>query len=152
MPSPNPSLLSSRSVLGPQTSYSKPNIRMSSIVLYVPSLSGTFVSPPKFTSARRAHVAGCIEFFIPVVKWGINFTQDGNWLNEHSSRFAKSGAYGAWLKLGDMTDYILLDCCMTIPGNSFPSINVSLLANSCANIISVSYCVPGWLSKSCCVR
>jgi hypothetical protein len=26
------------------------------------------------------------------------------------SRFAKSGAYGAWLKSGDMTDYILLDC------------------------------------------
>jgi hypothetical protein len=91
---------------------------------------------PEFASARRARVAGRIDFFIPVVKWGIEFTQDGNRLNEHSTRFAESGAYEAWLKSGDMADYILLDCCTTIPGKSFPSINISLLANSCANIIS----------------
>jgi hypothetical protein len=91
---------------------------------------------PEFASARRAHVAGRIDFFIPVVKWGIEFTRDGNRLEEHSSRFAKSGAYGAWLRSGDMADYILLDCRTSIPTKPFPSINISLLANSCANIIS----------------
>jgi len=77
---------------------------------------------PEFASARRERVAGRIDFFIPVVKWGIEFTQDGNQLNEHSSRFANSGAYGAWLKSGDMADYILLDCRTTIPRKSFPNI------------------------------
>lgn len=91
---------------------------------------------PEFASARKACVAGRIDFFIPVVKWGIEFTRDGNRLDEHSSRFAQSGAYGAWLKSGDMADYILLDCRTTIPRRSFPSTNISLLANSCANIIS----------------
>ena len=91
---------------------------------------------PEFASARRAHAAGRIDFFIPVVKWGIEFTRDGNRLNEHSSRFSQSGAYGAWLKSGDMVDYILLDCRTTIPRKSFPSINISLLAKSCANIVS----------------
>jgi len=106
---------------------------------YCSVISATFGNvclSPKFASARRTHVAGCIDFFIPVVKWGIKLTQDGNLLNEHSFHFAESGAYGAWLKLGDMADYILLDCCTSIPQKLFPSINISLLANSCANIIS----------------
>jgi hypothetical protein len=98
--------------------------------------AGNVRMSPEFASARSAHVAGRIDFFIPVVKWGIEFTRDGNLLKEHSSRFDKSGAYGAWLKSGDMTDYILLDCRTTVPRKSFPSINISLLANSCANIIS----------------
>jgi len=29
---------------------------------------------PEFASARKACVIGCINFFIPVVKWGIEFT------------------------------------------------------------------------------
>ena len=29
---------------------------------------------PEFASARRARVAGCIDFFIPAVKWGIEIT------------------------------------------------------------------------------
>jgi hypothetical protein len=98
--------------------------------------SGNVRVSPEFASARKACVAGRIDFFIPAVKWGIEFTQDGNRLDEHSSRFAKPEAYGAWLKSGDMADYILLDCRTTIPRKSFPSIHISLLANSCANIIS----------------
>jgi len=43
-------------------------------------------------------------------------------LDEYSSRFAKSGAYGAWLKSNDMADYILLDCRTTIPRKSFPNV------------------------------
>ncbi|KIL58928.1 hypothetical protein M378DRAFT_111568 [Amanita muscaria Koide BX008] len=76
----------------------------------------------EFTSAREARVAGCIDFFIPAVKWGIELTREGNQLNEHSSRFTNSGAYEAWLNSGDMNDYILLDCCTSIPSKQFPEI------------------------------
>ncbi|KIL58917.1 hypothetical protein M378DRAFT_15182 [Amanita muscaria Koide BX008] len=76
----------------------------------------------EFTSAREARVAGCIDFFIPAVKWGIELTRDGNQLNEHSSRFTNSGAYEAWLNSGDMNDYILLDCCTSIPSKQFPDV------------------------------
>ncbi|KAM6499703.1 hypothetical protein JOM56_005211 [Amanita muscaria] len=89
--------------LSPQTSHPNHNIRMSSIVL-------------------EARVAGCIDFFIPVVKWGIELTREGNQLDEHSSRFTNSGAYEAWLNSGDMNDYILLDCCTSIPSKQFPEI------------------------------
>jgi len=96
--------------------------------------SGNVRLSPDFASARRARVAGCIDFFIPVEKWGVEITRDGNQLTEHSSRFAKPGAYGAWLKLGNMDDSILLDCRTTIPARKYPGINIFLLANSCANI------------------
>ena len=44
---------------------------------------------------------------------------------------------GAWLKLGDMDDYILqLDCYTSTPRKQFPGISISLLANLSANIIS----------------
>jgi len=58
---------------------------------------------------RGARVAGRIDFFIPIVKWGIEITRDGSWIPAHDARFADSGAYGAWLKSADMNDYILLD-------------------------------------------
>jgi hypothetical protein len=75
---------------------------------------------PEFASACRAKVAGRIDFFIPVTKWGIEITRDGNRLDGHSSRFANSGAYGAWLMSGDMADYILLDFRMTVPTKAHP--------------------------------
>jgi hypothetical protein len=56
---------------------------------------------PEFASAKRAHVVGRIDFFIPLVKWGIEITRDGNRLSEHNSRFEDLGAYGAWLHSGD---------------------------------------------------
>ena len=77
---------------------------------------------PEFASAKRAHVAGRIDFFISATKWGIELTRDGKLLKEHSSRFADTGAYGTWLKSGDMVDYILLDCRTTIPKKPFPGI------------------------------
>lgn len=93
---------------------------------------------PGFASARREPVAGRNDFFIPVVKWGIELTRDGDQLDEHSYRAAVyGGTYEASLKSDDMDDYILLDCRTTVPKESFPSINVSLLANSCADIIFV---------------
>ena len=88
---------------------------------------------PEFASARRARVAGRIDFFIPVVKWGVEITRDGARLTEHSSRFAHSGAYGAWLSSGDMVDYILLDCRTRIPRDPHPGIDISFLANPYAN-------------------
>lgn len=88
---------------------------------------------PEFASARKARVSGRIDFFIPAVKWGVEITRDGSRLEEHSSRFAKSGAYEAWLKSGDMADYILLDCRTSIPRTKHPGIDNSFLANSCAD-------------------
>ena len=73
---------------------------------------------PEFASARGAKVAGRIDFFIPGVKWGIEITREGDRLNNHASRFKASGAYNKWLKDGDMTDYVLLDCRTTIPKTS----------------------------------
>jgi len=64
---------------------------------------------PEYASAQTARVAGRIDFFIPIVKWGIEITRDGDRLLEHAARFTDSGAYGAWLKSADMNDYILLD-------------------------------------------
>jgi len=79
---------------------------------------------PEFASARGARVAGRIDFFIPIVKWGIEITREGDRLQQHASRFATSsntiGAYGQWLKDGDIQDYIFLDCRTTIPKTSHP--------------------------------
>jgi len=77
---------------------------------------------PEFATARGAHVAGRIDFFIPVVNWGIEITREGNRLLEHDSRFKVPGAYGAWLESGDMSDYILLDCRTTVPRKPHPNI------------------------------
>ena len=94
---------------------------------------GNVCVSPEFASARRAGVAGHIDFFIPVAKWGVEITQDGTWLREHSPHFATSGAYRAWLKSGDMVDYILLDCRTSIPRDAHPGIDISILAKSHAN-------------------
>ena len=75
---------------------------------------------PEFASAREAPVAGHMDFFIPVVKWDVEITREGGRLAEHSSRFAKPGAYGAWLESGDMADYIFLDCRTSIPREKDP--------------------------------
>ena len=77
---------------------------------------------PEFASARGAHVTGCIDFFIPTVKWGIEIIRDGSGLQEHNSRFEHSGAYGAWLRSGDMNDYVLLDCRTEVPRTAHPSV------------------------------
>ncbi|KAF8330984.1 hypothetical protein F5887DRAFT_1178316, partial [Amanita rubescens] len=80
---------------------------------------GNVCISPEFASARRAKVAGSIDFFIPGVKWGIEITREGDCLNDHVSRFTKAdGAYSKWLKDGDISDYILLECRTTIPETS----------------------------------
>lgn len=83
--------------------------------------AGSVRISPEFASATGADVVGRIDFFIPVVKWGIEIMRDGNRLFEHDSRSKASGAYGAWLKSGDMADYILLDCRMSVPRMCHPS-------------------------------
>jgi hypothetical protein len=77
--------------------------------------AGSVRISPEFMSATGADVVGRIDFFIPVVKWGIEIMRDGNRLFEYNSRFEASGAYGTWLKSGDMADYILLDCRTSVP-------------------------------------
>ena len=70
---------------------------------------------PDFATAANAFKAGCIDFFIAEKKWGIEITQDGRKLQEHSDRFGGHGAYGHWIETGEMSDYILLDCRSTVP-------------------------------------
>lgn len=88
--------------------------------------AGNVCISPEFASVRGADVMGCIDFFIPVVKWGIEIIRDGNRLSEHNSRFEDRGAYGAWLKSGDMLDYILLDCRTSVPQRRHPSMKSGL--------------------------
>jgi len=76
---------------------------------------------PEFASAKGAHAIGRIDFLIPTVRWGIEIIRDGIGLKELNSRFEPSGAYGAWVQSGDMTDYILLDCCTKVPQTAHPS-------------------------------
>ena len=112
---------------------------------------GNVCISPEFASGktRRAHVAGPVDFFIPVMKWGIELTRDGSGLAERNSRFTEFGEYIAWLKSGNMHYYILLDYCMSISREEFPGINILLLDNHlCSLCLSrypklVSYCVPG---------
>jgi hypothetical protein len=75
---------------------------------------------PEFASASGAQVAGRIDFFIPGVKWGIEITREGDCSNKHDACFKENGAYSKWLKDGDMTDYVLLDCRTSIPRTSHP--------------------------------
>jgi len=63
----------------------------------------------EYASAQAAHVAGRIDFFIPIVKWGIEIIRNGDRLWECADRFTASVAYGAWLESADLKDYILLD-------------------------------------------
>ncbi len=89
---------------------------------------------PEFASARGAKVAGRIDFFIPRVKWGIEITREGDRLKSHSSRFKADGAYSKWLKDGDMTDYVLLDCRTTTPRTSHPGTIPQYLEIAYANL------------------
>jgi len=84
-------------------------------------ISGNVCISPEYASAKGARKAGRINFFIPIMKWGIEITWDGSRLLEHVDRFTDSGAYGAWLESGDMKDYILLDCRTGIPRDKHPS-------------------------------
>ncbi|KAK2459548.1 hypothetical protein APHAL10511_008427 [Amanita phalloides] len=77
--------------------------------------AGSVCITPEFATANRSHVEGRIDFFIPVKKWGVEITRNGDWLLQHNARFEEEGAYGKWLKLGDMTDYLLLDCRVNVP-------------------------------------
>ena len=49
--------------------------------------SGNVRISPKYASAKGVHQAGRIDFFIPIMKWGIEITQDGNRLLDHAARF-----------------------------------------------------------------
>ncbi len=77
---------------------------------------------PEFASATSVHCAGRIDFLIPVNKWGIECTREGDRLGAHSELFdPDTGAYGAWLASNAMEDYILLNFRKTMPVESQPS-------------------------------
>lgn len=76
---------------------------------------------PEFASARRAEVAGMIDFFIPLKGWGIEITRDGSRFQEHNNRFRDGSAYHAWIESGHMKQYILLDFRTSIPQRAHPS-------------------------------
>jgi len=86
----------------------KPNTKTSFIIRSCLAPPGLFVSPPSMH--LQWGCAGRVDFFVSIVKRGIEITRDGNRLFEHAARSTGSGAYGVWLKSQDMKDYILLDC------------------------------------------
>ena len=111
--------------------------------------------PPEYhdASPQGARVAGRIDFFIPILKWGIEITRDGSRIPEHDARFADSGAYGALLKSADLNDYIHLDFRTKTLSGQHPSMILPFLTNARANFIPrnfkfVSCDVPEWVSRS----
>ena len=74
---------------------------------------------PEYAAATGSR-PGRIDFFIPSRKWGIELTRDGNELSEHATRFVDGDAYGQWLQSSDMTDYVLLDFCSSMPVQAYP--------------------------------
>ena len=63
---------------------------------------------------------GCIDFFIPSTKWGIELLHDGSKLEEHETRLFSHDAYGAWIASSEMMDYIVLDFRSTTPKKAHP--------------------------------
>lgn len=89
------------------------------------AITGNVRISPEFAAAKKASVPGFIDFFIAKPGWGIEVLQDGDRLQELSLRFdLLEGAYGpggAWLTPGVMKDYIILDCCTSVPQKAHPS-------------------------------
>ena len=69
---------------------------------------------PEYAAAIGSRI-GSIDFFIPLKKWGIELTREGDRLRQNDARFAADGAYGKWLASSDMENYVLLDFRSTIP-------------------------------------
>jgi hypothetical protein len=69
--------------------------------------NGSLLSFPEFRTAT-----GRIDFHVQSKNWGVELLCDGNQLEEHSGRFAQSGAYGGTLVIDD---YVILDCCVKTP-------------------------------------
>ena len=63
---------------------------------------GSLTTFPEFGTKN-----GRVYFYIPSKQWGVELLREGNRLDDHSSRFSESGAYGKYLTL---KDYIMLDC------------------------------------------
>jgi hypothetical protein len=85
--------------------------------------SGNVRITPEFASGTNTGCAGRIDFLIPVKKWGVECTQDGDRLAAHSERFDQdTGAYRAWLESNKMEDYILLDFRQTMPVGRYSSV------------------------------
>ena len=73
---------------------------------------GSLIAFPEFGTAE-----GRIDFYIPSLKWGVEFLRDGNLLSQHSARFSPStGSYRGL----PMRDYIILDCRTTQPQKPHP--------------------------------
>ena len=77
--------------------------------------AGSVRISPQFASAKGAHIPSFIDFFILGVKWGIEISRDGDCLLEFPAKFIRSGGYSAWLQSNNLTDYILLNCCTSVP-------------------------------------
>ena len=68
---------------------------------------------PEFGTRR-----GRVDFYIPSLKWGVELVREGDQLEEHSSRFAKTGSYGQTLPL---VEHIIFDFRTTLPNRPHPS-------------------------------
>ena len=82
--------------------------------------AGTVCISPQFASGKGAHIPSFIDFFIPTVKWGIEIIRDGDRLEEFPTKFRNSGGYSAWLQTNNLTDFVLLNCCMSISQKAHP--------------------------------
>ena len=58
---------------------------------------------------------GSVDFSLATKKWGLEFTQEGDRLRTHYTRFQPSGNYHKWITNGDLVAWALIDSRRTIP-------------------------------------
>ena len=73
---------------------------------------GSLLTLPEFGTAK-----GRADFYVPAKRWGIELLREGDRLASHWGRFSEKGSYTEILPL---TDYIIVDCRTTRPGQGHP--------------------------------
>lgn len=58
---------------------------------------------------------GSIDFFLAPNQWGIEFTRDGNRIEEHYRRFLPHGKYHSWVRDRTFVDWVLIDFRVNLP-------------------------------------
>lgn len=75
---------------------------------------GAVLWSPEFGNSG-VKIGGSLDFSLATKKWGLEFTQEGDRLRTHYTRFQPSGNYHKWITDGDLVAWALIDSRRTIP-------------------------------------
>jgi hypothetical protein len=70
---------------------------------------------PEFAVRGQTGIAGRVDFLLAKEKWGIELAREGSKLQQHMDRLGDEGAYASLMVEEDMADYILINCCTSVP-------------------------------------